>query len=91
MAFSEPVRPVVTPCCIPLVQNRHCPGHKKKFKIIDYRSSVEVHDAHVHPCQCGYEHQSEVKIGLRRRPRSTEADFGRSDMNANVGKVVLST
>ena len=32
MAFSEPVRPHVTPCRIPLLHNRHCPGHKKMFE-----------------------------------------------------------
>ena len=55
MAFSDPVRPGVTPCCIPLVQNSHCPGPKKSLKknnslgnqIPSTRSSDEVPDGHV--------------------------------------------
>ena len=54
MAFSEPVRPVVTPCCISLVYNRHCPRHKKKFEKkwlaiqnFSTRSGGEVRDTHV--------------------------------------------
>ena len=55
MAFSEPVRPSVTPCCIPLVHNRHSPGHKKKFEKKCWlpnqnsstRSGVEVRDGNV--------------------------------------------
>ena len=55
MAFSEPVRPVVTPWRIPLVRNMHFPGHKKMFekkfwvafRFLSTRSGVEERDGHV--------------------------------------------